>query len=77
TTFEYGTIEGRLDHINIVHSDSIIRVFISLHNGLVTSHGETIKFVHELRGVGHIITEEKSILYRLFGKISKAFEKKK
>ena len=77
TTFEYGTIEGKLDHINIVNNDSIIRVFISLPNALITSHGETIKFIHELRGTGHIITKEKSILYRLFGKIAKIFEKTK
>jgi len=77
TTFEYGIIIGKLDHINVVNSDSIIRVFISLPNGLITSHGETIKFVHELRGVGQIITKEKSILYRLFEKIAKIFEKKK
>ena len=77
TSFEYGTILGRLDHINLVNSDSIIRVFISLPNGLITTHGETIKFIHELRGTGHIITKEKSILYRLFEKIIKVFEKKK
>ena len=77
TTFEHGTISGQLEHINIVNNDSIIRVFISLPNGLVTTHGETIKFVHELRGTGHIITKEKSILYRLFEKIAKAFEKRK
>jgi hypothetical protein len=77
TTFEYGTIHGKLDYINMVSSDSIIRVFISLPNGLITSHNETIKFVHELRGTGYIITKEKSILYRLFEKIAKIFEKKK
>jgi hypothetical protein len=75
TTFEHGTILGRLDHINVINNDSVIRVFVSLPNGLVTTHGETIKFVHELHGVGHIITKEKSILYRLFEKIAKVFEK--
>jgi len=76
TAFEYGTISGMLDYINVINNDSIVRVFISLPNGLTTSNGETIKFVHELRGVGHIITKEKSILYRLFEKIAKVFEKK-
>jgi hypothetical protein len=77
TTFEHGTIWGRLDYINVVNSDSIIRVFISLPDGLITSHGETIKFVHELRGIGRIITKEKSILYRLVERIAKVFEQKK
>ena len=77
TTFEHGLILGQLEHINMVNSDSIIRVFISLPDGLITTHGETIKFVHELRGMGQIITKEKSILYRLFEKIAKIFEKKK
>lgn len=77
TTFEHGTILGRLEHINIVNNDSLIRVFISLPNGLITTHGESIKFAHELRGMGQIITKEKSILYRLFEKIAKVFEKQK
>ncbi|MDR2980109.1 MAG: HlyD family efflux transporter periplasmic adaptor subunit [Bacteroidales bacterium] len=77
TTFEYGTVLGNLDYINIINKDSIVRVFISLPDGLITSHKETINFVHELRGMGQIITKEKSILYRLFEKTAKAFEKKK
>ncbi len=76
TTFEHGTIDGRLEHFNKVNNDSIIRVFIALPNGLSTTQGNTIKFVHELKGMGQIITKEKSILYRLFEKIAKAFERK-
>lgn len=76
TSFEYGIILGELDYVNVINNDSIVRVFISLPDGLLTSHGETIKFVHELRGIGYIITKEKSILYRLFEKIAKIFEKR-
>ncbi|MDR0364314.1 MAG: HlyD family secretion protein [Bacteroidales bacterium] len=75
TTFEHGIIIGQLKQINTVNSDSIIRVFISLPDGLITTHGETIKFVHDLHGMGRIITKDKSILYRLFEKIANAFEK--
>ncbi len=77
TAFEHGTIIGKLEQFNMVSNDSIIRVFISLPNGLITTNNKTIKFVHELRGIGHIITKEKSILYRLFEKIAKIFERKK
>ncbi len=72
-SYDFGNIEGKLERISTVSHDSISRVLISLPNNLTTTQNKKIQFIHEQKGVGNIIIENKSILVRIFERVYNLF----
>ncbi|MFB6454986.1 HlyD family secretion protein [Chitinophaga sp. Hz27] len=63
---EYGMLRGKMVSRSMVAMDSTFEVEINLDNGLVTNAGKTIPVQPQLEGVAEILTDDKSILQRLF-----------
>lgn len=66
---EYGMLRGTVAARSDVAMDSIFAIDIRLENGLRTNAGKVIPTQPQLFGVGEIMTEDKSILQRLFEKV--------
>lgn len=66
---EYGAVNGSVLRISEIPLDGNYSVHITLDNDLVTNYNKKIKFKQRLSASAEIITEEKSILQRLFYQI--------
>ena len=66
---EYGSLKGRIVARSNVAMDSNYSLEIQLDDGLTTSAGKTIPQQPELEAVGEILTDDKSVLERLFEKV--------
>lgn len=66
---EYGTLKGQIIGRSIVAMDGNFSLEIKLENGLTTKTGKTIPPQPELEATGEILTENKSILERLFERV--------
>lgn len=66
---EYGMLRGKVVSRSAVAMDSIYFLEIKLENGLKTNAGKVIPDQPQLEGVGEILTEDKSVLQRLFEKV--------
>lgn len=67
---EYGSIKGMVGNISVLPKDSVYLINIQLPNELKTNTGNLLIFKPQMIGVAEIITEKKSILKRIFDKIS-------
>ena len=63
---EYGMLRGKMLARSLVAMDSSFELEIMLEEGLVTNAGKNIPAQPQLDGVGEILTDDKSILQRLF-----------
>lgn len=70
-TAKYGTLEGRIGEISQPSGDDKIKVLTNIDPELVTSTGFKIDFSGELRGLTDIITENRSLMARIFSQIEK------
>jgi multidrug efflux pump subunit AcrA (membrane-fusion protein) len=68
---ENGYLEGTLDVISDLPSDSVYSFTIKLTNGLVSTTGKAIPPLPIHYGTGKIITKDISLLNRLFSKLNK------
>lgn len=72
---EFGILHGYVDNISNVAMDSSYALSLRLPNGLVTNADKPIQSQPELTGIGEILTENKSIMDRVFenlwGKVRK------
>ncbi len=70
---EFGTLYGVVHSKSIAPQDGFYTVAVSLPQGLRTSYGKTIPLEHRLVGTAEIITEQKSLLRRVYEQILVAF----
>ncbi|WP_118973667.1 HlyD family secretion protein [Taibaiella koreensis] len=66
---EYGMLRGIVVSRSAVAMDSTFVLEIKLENGLKTNAGKAIPAQPQLFGLGEIMTEDKSVLQRLFEKV--------
>ncbi|HVI43542.1 MAG TPA: HlyD family efflux transporter periplasmic adaptor subunit [Chitinophaga sp.] len=66
---EYGMLRGKVSSRTVVALDSAFNVEVTLDNGLLTNAGKQIPQQPQLAGVAEILTEDKSVLARLFEKV--------
>jgi multidrug resistance efflux pump len=63
---EFGMVRGEVTSISLVPSEDFYTARVKLTNGLVTNYGYTIKFQQEMPGMAEIITDNMSLLRRIF-----------
>ncbi len=66
---EYGMLRGKVISRSAVAMDSVFLLEIKLEDGLKTNAGKVIPDQPQLDGIGEILTEDKSVLQRLFEKV--------
>jgi biotin carboxyl carrier protein len=66
---EYGMLRGKVISRSAVAMDSTFLLEIELEKGLTTNAGKVIPAQPQLDGIGEILTEDKSVLQRLFEKV--------
>jgi HlyD family secretion protein len=68
---EFGFIEGKIDYINQISTDSGYHAKISLPTTLITNYNRKIQYRNGLLVQADIITENTNILQRLFYNLRK------
>lgn len=72
---EYGMLRGKVISRSAVAMDSVFLLEIKLEQGLKTNAGKIIPDQPQLEGIGEILTEDKSVLARLFEKVFGKFRR--
>ncbi len=70
---EFGALEGVVHSKSVMPTDEYYTVAVSLTNGLTTTYGKTIPLEHRLNGKAEIITEQKSLLRRIYEQVFVVF----
>ena len=68
---EYGMLNGIVKNISLVPSNNNYAVDVELSKGLTTSYNKTLTYKEEMSGTGEIITNNLSVLDRVFMKFKK------
>jgi len=68
---EFGMLQGTVTGMYATEKDTGFRVNIQLPRGLQTTAGRTIPAYPRLDGAAEIMTEDKSVLERIFGRLWK------
>ncbi len=63
---EFGVLLGVIHSKSVVPIDDHYTVAVSLPGGLLTTYGRSIPLEHQLNGTAEIVTEQKSILHRVY-----------
>ncbi len=71
---EYGFVRGYITKKAGIPRDEAYIVDVSLPEGLVTNREEKLRFEQRIQGIAEIITDNKSLLVRVFDQIASAFE---
>lgn len=66
---EYGFIKGKITNISLIPNDGIYIAEVSLPQGLISSNNKRIEFSGELNGVAEIITEERTLIERIYSPV--------
>ena len=74
--YDYGMLAGKVKSIALFPNTNEYRVEISLPDGMMSSQHQLLKFTPEMGGDAEIITENKRVLSRLFGSLTKAIKKR-
>jgi multidrug resistance efflux pump len=69
---EFGSVNGKLNYISTLPSDSGFLATVSLDNGLFTTHGKIIQYKSRLNARAFVITRNTNLLMRLYYGIVKA-----
>ena len=72
---EYGTVKGKVVHINNIPGDSGFLATISLPEGLVTNHNRKIAYRNGLTATASIITEDLRLSQRLLNTLRKNIQR--
>lgn len=67
---QYGQLFGRVKDIAPVSAKDLYKITISLPEGLKTTYNKELAFKPEMKGTAEIITNNRSVLERIFNKIS-------
>ncbi len=73
---EYGLLEGTVTEVSLVPNKGNYLISVSMDNQLTTSYNISIPFKQHLSGSASVITEDLSLLQRIFGQIRALFDKK-
>lgn len=65
---EYGQLNGKVTEISPLANEDLYRVKFSFIHGMRSSYGKTFKYTPEMSGTADIITEDLSLLSRIFNK---------
>ncbi len=63
---EFGVLVGVIHSKSVVPIDDHYTVAVSLPGGLLTTYGKSIPLEHQLNGTAEIVTEQRSILRRIY-----------
>jgi len=72
---EFGAIIGKVESISAVNKENVYAINVTLPEGLVTNYKFKIDFTHEMKGSGEVVTEELSLIERIFYKFRELFVK--
>jgi HlyD family secretion protein len=72
---EYGTVQGKIKSIAMVPEQEYYFVTVELPQKLKTNYGKILPFSQQMNGTAEIITENISILSRLFNPLRAVFKK--
>ncbi|MEA4935366.1 MAG: HlyD family efflux transporter periplasmic adaptor subunit [Paludibacter sp.] len=70
---EYGLIIGKIKNISLVPNDKNYMVEVSIDQNLITTNKKQLRFTGELAGTADIITENRSLIERIFSPIKYFF----
>ncbi len=71
---EYGTVQGKIVSIALVPQEEFYLVTVEIPQNLVTNYGKELPFSQQMNGTAEIITENISILQRLFNPLRAIFK---
>jgi HlyD family secretion protein len=66
---EYGMVRGKIRTISLVPDDRLYAVDVELPDGLMTYYGREIPFNQEMLGRAEIITDDRTLMERIFSPI--------
>ena len=72
---EYGVLEGILKDFSPVAGENYYLGKVEIDQKSISTHGKKIKIKENMRGIGEIITNDRSILGRIFERIIYVFRK--
>ncbi len=72
---EYGTVQGKIASIALVPQEEFYLVTVEIPQNLITNYGRELPFSQQMNGTAEIITENISILGRLFNPLRAIFKK--
>ncbi len=70
---EFGVLYGTVRSKSLVPTDEFYDVAVELPRGLTTSYNKTIPLEHRLNGTAEIVTEQKSLLRRIYEQVFTTF----
>lgn len=72
---EYGKLEGEIQSISLIPTQNYYLILVELPNGLKSDTGNALVLSKNMIGQAEIITIKRSLLSKLFSKITNIFEK--
>ena len=72
---EYGTVQGKIKSVALVPEQEFYIVTVELPQELETNYGKKLSFSQQMKGTAEIITENISVLGRLFNPLRAIFKK--
>jgi len=74
---EYGMVKGKIISISPIATENYYLVLVELPDSLITNYNKKLVFTQDMTGVAEIITDNKSLLSRLFSPLKYIKEKLK
>jgi len=72
---EFGKLQGKVQSISLIPSQSNYLIWVDLPNGLKSDTGNILSFSKNMMGQSEIITNKRSLLSKMFSKITNLFER--
>lgn len=72
---EYGTVQGTIQSVALIPDQEFYMVTVELPQELVTNYGKVLPFSQQMNGSADIITENLSVIARLFNPFRAIFKK--
>jgi len=72
---EYGTVQAEIASIALVPEEEFYLVTVDIPQALITNYGKELPFSQQMNGTAEIVTENISILERLFNPLRAVFKK--
>ncbi len=74
-SMEYGTVQGIIKSIALVPEQEFYLVTVEIPQELKTNYGKVLPFTQQMDGIAEIITENISVLQRMFNPLRAVFKK--
>lgn len=72
---EFGKLTGKVKNISLIPNESEYLVIVEIPDGLLSDSGKNLSFGKNMEGQAEIIVEKRRLLYKIFDKIVKAFDR--